>query len=605
LPLVVASVVAFIPQFLFVTASVSNDNAMTFLGSLALYMLLRLLREETSGVVSGLTSMRRWAVLGIVEGLALLSKLSALALLVLTAIAILLVAWHRRSPRTAWRAGLAVAVPAIAIAGWWYARNVVLYGEPTGLTAMWEVVGRRDDFGQDLGGEFRALRYSFWGLFGWFSIAMPAPIYRVLDVLTALALAGLVVSTIRWLSAGGWRGAWSAVRYREPGWGAAYRPLAYGLLGLWLGAVTIALVRWTSLTLGTQGRLIFPALVAFATLYVAGLRTWFLPRARDAAVAVIGLGLLALSGAVPWLWLAPAYAQPKKIEQLQADAVPLDLVFGDTIALRGIGYEQEHIHPGDALRVRLYWEALQLPGEQSEVMVVLRLVDPNGGFVGVEDSYLGAGTLPSSLWSDGQLLAGRQYVPVGVDADAPLVVRLHVSLCEMSSGDALPAPGGDVATVGRIKVLPRRWPRAGRKEFVARLGVEAPSGGRNGIVLASARWAYTVRAGRSLPVELVWSVRAPPKRDYTVFVHLEDDAGQVYGYGDSAPRGGRYPVWAWAQGEVVKDDHLVSVDPATPPGTYKVVAGLYDASGRMPAYRADGTRWANDAIDLGAVEVQR
>jgi 4-amino-4-deoxy-L-arabinose transferase-like glycosyltransferase len=605
LPLAAAGVVAFIPQYLFVTASVSNDNAMTFLGTLALYLLMRRLRDETSGVVSGLTSTRRWAVLGAVVGLAMLSKLSALVLWVPTAVVILLVAWHRRSLRVAWRAGLAVALPALLLSGWWYVRNAVLYGEPTGLTAMWEVVGRRDDFGQDLWGEFRALRYSFWGLFGWFSIGMPAPIYRVLDVLTALALAGLGLGVLRWVSIGQWRGARSAFRYREPGWGAAYRPLAYGLLGLWLGLVLVSLVRWTSLTPGTQGRLLFPALAACSVFFVAGLRAWFLPRARDVAVAGVGAGLFLLSGLVPWLWLAPAYAPPAPIEQLPEDVIPLDLVFDDSIVLRGIGFEQEHVYPGDALKVHLYWEALHSLQERPEIMVVLRLVDPLGGFVGVEDSYLGAGTLPSSLWPEEQLLAGRQYVRVGQDADVPLVARLHVSLSEMGGGGELRAAGGPASTVGRVKIPPRRWPRAGQEEPIARLGLEPPSEGQPGIVLASATWEDSVRAGGTLPVQLTWSVGTPPRRDYAVFVHLEDDAGLVYGYGDSAPRGGLYPTWTWAQGEVVEDEHVVSVDPSTPAGLYHVVAGLYDGDGRMPAYRADGTRWANDAVDLGTAEVRR
>jgi 4-amino-4-deoxy-L-arabinose transferase-like glycosyltransferase len=609
LPLAAAGVVAFIPQFVFVTASVSNDNAMTFLGTLALYMFLRLLVDQTSSdgtsTDAGRASTRRWTALGAVLGLALLSKLSALALLGLAAIAILLVAWHRGSPRLAWRAGLAVAVPAIAIAGWWYVRNVVLYGEPTGLSAMWAMVGRRDDFGQDLWGEFRALRYSFWGLFGWFSIAMPVPIYRILDLLTALALAGLGVGAVRWLATGQWRGAWSAFRYREPGWGAAYRPLAYGLLGLWLGVMLIALVRWTSLTPGTQGRLVYPAIAAFSILFVAGLRTWFLPRLRDAAAAGAGLGLLALAGAVPWLWLAPAYAQPVPVDALPQGVIPLEIVFGDAIVLRGVGYEQAFVHPGDALKVRLYWETLRTPGAQSELMVALHLVDPNGDFLGVEDSYMGAGALPSPLWSERQLLAGWQYVRVGSDADTPLVARLHVSMYDRGTGEGLPTPGNEVATVGRIKIVPQRWPRVGEKEVVAQLGAEPPAEGQPRITLAGAAWPDGVRAGGSLPVTLTWSVGVRPKRDYSVFVHLEDEAGQVYGYGDGAPRGGRYPVWAWAEGEVIEDEHAVSIDPAASRGRYHIVAGLYDAGGRMAAYKADGTRWANDAIDLGTVGVVR
>jgi hypothetical protein len=290
---------------------------------------------------------------------------------------------------------------------------------------------------------------------------------------------------------------------------------------------------------------------------------------------------------------------------LPEDVIPLDLVFDDSIVLRGIGYEQEHVYPGGALKVYLYWEALHSLQERPEIMVVLRLVDPLGGFVGVEDSYLGAGTLPSSLWPEGQLLAGRQYVRAGQDADVPLVARLHVSLSQMGSSGELRAAGGDASTVGRVKVLPRRWPRAGQEEAIARLGLEPPTEGQPGIVLAGATWEDSVRAGETLLVQLIWSVGAPPKRDYAVFVHLEDDAGRVYGYGDGAPRGGLYPTWTWAQGEVVEDEHVVSVDPSTPAGLYHVVAGLYDGDGRMPAYRADGARWVDDAVDLGTAEVRR
>lgn len=601
LPFAVAGIVAFVPQFLFVSASVNNDNAITFLGTLALYLLLRLLRVETSGPTRTIVSMQRWAGLGIVVGLALLTKLSGWTLLVPTAAVILLVAWHKRSLHAAWRAGLAVALPALALAGWWYVRNAALYGEPTGLSAMWEVVGRREDFGQDLWGEFRALRYSFWGLFGWFSIGMPAAVYRVLDVMTVLALAGGGLSVLRWFSIGQWRGARSAFRYRELGWGAAYRPLVYGLLALWLALMLASLLRWTSLTMGTQGRLIYPALAACSIFIVGGMRVWFLPRAQDIAVTGIGGGLLILSSLVPWLWLAPAYAQPARITVLPDDAIPLDLVFDDSIVLRGVGYDQEHVHPDGALKVSLYWEASDSLQERPEIMVALRLVDPQGGFVGVEDAYLGAGTLPSSLWPENQLLAGRQYVRVGQDADAPLVAQLHVSLCEVTTGRTLQTEQKDASTVGRIKIVPRTWPRTRGREAIALLG----SGSEPAIALASATWQGSTHAGDVLPVRLTWSVKAPLKRDYAVFVHLEDDAGQVYGYGDGAPRRGLYPTWAWGPGEVVEDEHTVAVDANTPVGTYRVVAGLYSADQRLPAYHADGTPWPHDAIELGTVQVRR
>jgi hypothetical protein len=111
-------------------------------------------------------------------------------------------------------------------------------------------------------------------------------------------------------------------------------------------------------------------------------------------------------------------------------------------------------------------------------------------------------------------------------------------------------------------------------------------------------------AGRALSVLLTWGVVAPLSNDYVVFVHLEDDAGQVYGYGDGPPRGGLYPTWIWEAGEVIVDEHALLVEPGAPAGMYNLVVGLYNAGGRLPAFAQDGTRWRHDAVNLGRVEVR-
>jgi 4-amino-4-deoxy-L-arabinose transferase-like glycosyltransferase len=605
LALATAAVTAFVPQFLFITSAVNNDNAITCLGTLSLYLFLRMLRDGTSDGLARGVSAGRWAMLGAVLGLALLSKLSALALLILAGVVIALVAWHGRSWQVAWRASLWVGLPVVLLAGWWYVRNVLLYGEPTGLTAMWEVVGRRDDFGQGLWGEFRGLRYSFWGLFGWFSIAMSGWVYRILDVFSLVAVAGLCIGGVRWGSLGLWRGAWSAFRYREPGWGAAFPPLALGLMWFWLGMTFVSLVRWTSLTHGTQGRLLFAALVPFALAFVLGLRVWFLPRVRDAATAVICAGLFLLAVLAPWAWIAPSYAYPRQIEALPDRAIPLDLAYGEATVLRGIGLPQEYVRAGDSLEVDLYWEADRPMPDASGALTALRLSDPLGDFVGVEDSYPGAGMLPMSLWPADQLLAGRQYVRVGRDVDAPLIARLSISVYDSHSGEHLGMSGDREPIVGRIKIVPRSWPRIGRREVVAWLDREKPpdSGKASGVVLARAEWPERLSLGQTLPVKLVWAVRSAPGRDYTVFVHLVDGAGNVCGYGDGPPRYGRYPTWIWSKGEVIEDEHSVSTGSTVPPGHYSIKVGLYDAGGRVPAYRADGSRWLHDAVELGTAEV--
>ncbi len=73
---------AFIPMFVFISASVNNDNLVVFLSAVVLWLLV--------GIVQRGGSAKRLLGVGIVIGLAALSKLSALGLLPLAALALLL-----------------------------------------------------------------------------------------------------------------------------------------------------------------------------------------------------------------------------------------------------------------------------------------------------------------------------------------------------------------------------------------------------------------------------------------------------------------------------------------------------------------------------------
>jgi hypothetical protein len=605
LPLAAAAVAAYIPQYLFISSSVNNDNAAVCLATLSLLLLLVCLRRGVSERENPGRLGAMWVALGVALGLALLAKLSAVGLLLPTAIVVALVIWHQRSWRTLWLIVAAVGVPVALIAGWWYARNVHLYGEPTGLSAMWEVVGRRDDFGQGLWGEFRGVRYSFWGLFGWFSIIMPDWTYRLLDLLSVAALFGLAFEATRWVRHGSGRDAWISFRRREPGWGSAYRPVTLALLSLWLVTVFVSLVRWTSWTSGSQGRLLYVAIACFSLLIVLGIRAW-LPSdgmARDAVGVALSLSMLALSIAAAVLWVRPPYERPAQISDLPPDAVPLDLTYGDAVVLRGVGLEQKHVRPGETLIVRPYWETKRSLADDPGAMIWLRLIKESpepgeaaGGVVGLEDSYPGSGTFPTVLWPVGPVLVGRQYVRLGEDTPAPMVARLDLALYDEETGQNYATSSSDLPTIGRVKVIPWRWPDSDRDELLARFDC--------GVSLVTSDHQAATPLGEMLPVTLTWTVQSAPGRDYTVFLHLEDGAGKVWGYGDGAPRGGNYPTWAWEPGEVVTDERGVAVATDVPPGHYHLRAGLYDERGRVPAYDASGARLPDDAVDLGMVEVK-
>ncbi|MDY7041793.1 MAG: phospholipid carrier-dependent glycosyltransferase, partial [Chloroflexota bacterium] len=443
-----AATCAFIPQFLFISSAVNNDNAITLLCTLGLWQLTRLIRECGNPRALAQTStlpIFQLTMLGITLGLAALSKLSGLAFLALSGIVLAWIAWRRRSLTWfIWAAAIVFGLAA-AIAGWWYLRNWLLYGDFTGLRAMFEVVGRRQNTPanfQDLWGEFRGLRWSFWALFGWFSIQVPKPVYYALDLFTLLALTGLVV----WL-------------VREGRKNRALIPLA--ALCLWLTMTLVSLIRWTSLTPGTQGRLLFPAIGAAAILLVRGVSGLATPRRRRATVTAWCAALLALAAWCPVGIIQPAYARPATITE--ADIPPhlprLDHDYWDgKIRLLSAELDRQTLHPGETVDITLYWQALEPIDD--DALLYMHLLGRDWELVGSLNSYPGWGTHPTSLWRPGEILRDRYQVTISPEAQAPTLCRIDVSLTtlERATGKSASDDDSPVIFEGQFKLVPYRWP---------------------------------------------------------------------------------------------------------------------------------------------------
>jgi hypothetical protein len=90
--------------------------------------------------------------------------------------------------------------------------------------------------------------------------------------------------------------------------------------------------------------------------------------------------------------------------------------------------------------------------------------------------------------------------------------------------------------------------------------------------------------GNTLPVTLYWQALAEMKTDYTVFVQLLNDAGQVVAQADSQPLAGAAPTTTWLSGEILTDPYTLTLPANLPPGGYRLIGGLYDAatSARLP-----------------------
>jgi hypothetical protein len=91
----------------------------------------------------------------------------------------------------------------------------------------------------------------------------------------------------------------------------------------------------------------------------------------------------------------------------------------------------------------------------------------------------------------------------------------------------------------------------------------------------------------NLGVTLYWRTPAPPAQDYTVFVQLLNEAGQLVAQKDNPPGQGLYPTSAWVADQIFADPYPIALPSALPAGSYRLIAGmyLYPSLERLPVTR--------------------
>ncbi len=571
---------AFTPTFVHISASVNNDNMVVALATVSLALILRSARE-------GLTARRVWA-LGAALALGTLAKLSGWALYPLAALALL---WRWRqgdSPRALARAALVWALCWAALAGWWYARNLALYGEFFGLQTMLDIFGRRRmDSIWALLGEFEGFRVSYWAIFGWFNVRVHGAFYAYADLFALTAALGVGV----WL----WR------RARARTWDAL-APVA--LLIAFVGLVAAGVMRWTWQTSASQGRLLFPAISAVSTLAALGLRALAPPK-REAVTALLLAPFALMTVAVPLRALPRAFAPPPLLGALPAEAVPVYARW-EGIELLGYRTEARAVHPRGALAVTLYWRVTAPPAH--DYSLYLHLFGRDMQQLGALDTYPARGNWPARAMPVGRVVADRYVIPLQADHPrAPTALKLQVGWWNYATGEYLQAVDADgqplpsvLLAVGKLVDPLAAPPHADH-------AVQAAFGG-----FAQLRgWSLSAEALAPedvFRVALVWQATGTPAQDWTVFVHLLDAQGQAVAFGDAPPLGGQYPTTLWDAGEWVEDVHTVRLPADLLTGEYTLCVGWYDAATfvRAPLRFARGEllRATADALCLARVRVE-
>ncbi len=547
------SVAAFNPQFLYILVSITNDGWAAGTAALTLALAAR------ATVVRH--SPRAWLWVGLALGLAGLTKYSAL--LVAAPVGLLwLLYWRQAGWRAAVVAALWTSGGFLVLAGWWFVRNLLLYGEIVPFARMAEALPTmRRPIPYDLPTTMTYAPWlvaSFWGVF----VAVIAP--------------GWYLELTRWFMVIGFGGLLPAARWlrqhAEPG-----LPIVYLVLLPWLLLVALSVLYWTStVDYGEQGRLAHIGASAFGLTMAVGWSGLAPDRWRTLSQVLVASLMLALALA-GFVVLRNAFALPPALAQPFDVQRPVDARFTGGMQVVGIDFPHgAAVEPGGALPITLYFTTdapirddytlfVHLAGDDDELLYQFDGVPVRGGH-------------PTRQWRPGQVFADSYEVTVPTTS-APGLAVLSVGFYPLNDVaarqpvyDAAGNTLGDRLVLAKVRIA----------ESADASAAASPDGTaqplavwRNGIVLREAIVAYDA-ADAPQGIVLEWSTYATLNADYTTFVQVLDAEDRILAQVDRQPQHGDAPTSTWRAGDRISD--VLSWESDTR-AWVRIIVGLYDAHG--------------------------
>lgn len=572
--LLATALVAFLPQFLFLHGAINNDGLIICLSSAVLWQLLRLWYTAVTPP--------RLLLLGSAIGLAILTKMTGLLLLVLAA-GVIINLWLRTTQENNLSDNttphlrplllhlLLLIMPTLLISGWLLWRNWALYGDPTATNQFVVLAGGDREYTlRQVWGDRERIWFSLFATFGWMNLRPPAWVYWVWH--SILALSGAAAFWSLWSS-----------RHTHIRHAWLHSPAPW--LAAWVGLVLAAWLRFMLQTPADQGRLLFPALLPLALALAHGLSQL---RARPALWLSV---LLALATSVYSLFVTipQAYALPQIVTpaDIPGTAVQIYQDMGYGLILVAGEPHTAVAHPTELVSFTLYWQAIA--ASSPAPITALKLFGRDDAVIASQSGYHGRGLYPAALWPLGDaVIAETIYLRLDAAIDTPVIAHLLVAHPDI--GNATPA--------GSVKIIPPTWPRR-ETAVLAQLG--------SAIEVTAVTLSHrTATPGEMITVAITWQVTAMPGQDLTTFIHLGDPKQTPLAQADGIPRNGAYPTRYWAAGEQFSDSYTLLLPAALAPGQYPIQFGLYDSQSgaRLPLF-IDGARQPQDAYRVGSLTIIR
>ena len=275
---------------------------------------------------------------------------------------------------------------------------------------------------------------------------------------------------------------------------------------------------------------------------------------------------------------------------------------GDEVALQGYGLSSIELEPGEVLNLSLRWQA------QTHILqsysAFVHLVDAQGRMWAQHDGTPLNGLHPTTHWVEGEIISDPRELALPQDMPQGRY-RLQAGAYLPETMEHLPVLGAEGQPLGETAILDYVTVERGSPGLP--VPEQAASFSFDGTV---SLWGYDLtplmaEPGDTVKIALYWRAERQMEEDYTVFVHLVDEEGTIWGQQDNEPEGGFYHTSFWDVEEPLTDQYEFAIDQNTPPGKYRIEIGMYvlETGRRLPVVD-ERTQTADDKAVLGTVAVE-
>ncbi|HLA45815.1 MAG TPA: hypothetical protein VJZ27_20375 [Aggregatilineales bacterium] len=531
------------------TAMIVSNNSLVFLfGAMATYFLARIKQR-------GLTWRLSFA-LGLTLGFGMLSKIYMLPLLVVTPLIFIML-----TPRkTAFQHLILIGAVVLLIAGWWYWRNLDLYGDITAASATEDILQSRrvepftlSDFANEI------LTWS-----GEFAVES----WLVLNTRVSLWFAS-IIGTLLMISAfvAGLRPVWRKTLLL-PG-------------AIFLAALILAVAGAKRNIHGEYSPpILLAALPSIGLLFAFGVLAWipqrFYPQMSFSVVLLILTGTIVYQVTM-FLPLYPVLHRVENIDDLDVtNRVSVDFENG----ARLVGYELENrwLAPGDWTRVKLCWQAGENMDTTIDYAFTIKLLLPDLPTAAQQDGYPLSGRYPTTAWKPGTAFC--EWIPLhvrpGVTPRAyDLFVGLYVLDGEPVYFRTSEGERSNFLTLDKIGIIAPEDKTENPPEPRFHVG---DWGGLLDYDLNIENDLLTLR--------LDWLALASNPARYKYFLHALDSNGNIITQLDREPLDGAFPTDFWKPGVMFSDTLTLSLPPDSEIAEFRF--GVYDPATGQRSIWSDG-----------------